>query len=59
MSAAEIASRGAAESAADKAYQEQLLDSAAARAGPRGGRQVRVPGSVWGERAEGACLLRC
>lgn len=34
MSAAEIASRGAAESAADKAYQEQLLDSQSRPRGP-------------------------
>jgi hypothetical protein len=34
MSAAEIARRGAAESAADKAYTEQMLDSAKNR--PRG-----------------------
>lgn len=33
MSAAEIAAKGAAESAADRAYQEQLLDS---RNRPRG-----------------------
>jgi hypothetical protein len=45
MSAADIARRGAAESAADKAYQEQMLDSAKNK--PRGPhpmlRQVRLP----------------